>query len=328
MEIKELFLANVKKYIRPQTDPVAVKLVFDDTPAPEGAIMPMEKYGYPLTLCQGVSAARRMGLTMVFRMEDNACPPQLCAFGYLPQDFGFYPEFTVKGYLYYVAALKGLTRRDTKRKVEELLEQMTLTEVRNKKIVKLSGGMKRRVGIAQALLNEPEVLVLDEPTSGLDPGERVRFRNLLSEFAHDKIVLISTHIVSDVEYIAMRNAIMKDGKITIDTDACNHCGRCTAACPFGAVTESVTGYKVYIGGRWGKKIASGRPLDKIFTSEEEVIRLVERIILFFRDEGVTGERFADTIARLGFDYVQDKLLNSSIDKAAILKKEVEGGATC
>ena len=90
---------------------------------------------------------------------------------------------------------------------------MTLTEVRNKKIVKLSGGMKRRVGIAQALLNEPEILVLDEPTSGLDPGERVRFRNLLSEFAQDRIVLISTHIVSDVEYIAMQNAIMKDGRI-------------------------------------------------------------------------------------------------------------------
>ena len=90
---------------------------------------------------------------------------------------------------------------------------MTLTEVRNKKIIKLSGGMKRRVGIAQALLNEPEILVLDEPTSGLDPGERIRFRNLLSEFAQDRIVLISTHIVSDVEYIAMQNAIMKDGKI-------------------------------------------------------------------------------------------------------------------
>ncbi len=123
-------------------------------------------------------------------------------------------------------------------------------------------------------------------------------------------------------------AKMKDGKITIDTEACNHCGRCTSRCPFGAVTESVNGYKVYIGGRWGKKIASGRPLDRIFTSEEEVIRLVERIILFFRDEGITGERFADTIARLGFDYVQDKLLSGSIDKAAVLEKEVEGGATC
>ena len=91
-------------------------------------------------------------------------------FGYLPQEFGFYPEFTVKDYLYYVAALKGLKKREARRKTEELLAQMTLTEVRNKKIVKLSGGMKRRVGIAQALLNEPEILVLDEPTSGLDPG--------------------------------------------------------------------------------------------------------------------------------------------------------------
>ena len=134
-------------------------------------------------------------------------------FGYLPQEFGFYPEFTVKDYLYYVAALKGLKKREARRKTEELLAQMTLTEVRNKKIVKLSGGMKRRVGIAQALLNEPEILVLDEPTSGLDPWERVRFRNLLSEFAQDRIVLISTHIVSDVEYIAMQNAIMKDGRI-------------------------------------------------------------------------------------------------------------------
>lgn len=134
-------------------------------------------------------------------------------FGYLPQEFGFYPEFTVKDYLYYMAALKGLKKREARRKTEELLVQMTLTEVRNKKIIKLSGGMKRRVGIAQALLNEPEILVLDEPTSGLDPGERIRFRNLLSEFAQDRIVLISTHIVSDVEYIAMQNAIMRDGKI-------------------------------------------------------------------------------------------------------------------
>lgn len=134
-------------------------------------------------------------------------------FGYLPQEFGFYPEFTVKDYLEYVAVLKGLSDKDSKRRIHELLEQMTLTHVRNKKISKLSGGMKRRVGIAQALLNEPEILILDEPTSGLDPGERVRFRNLLSEFAHDRIVLISTHIVSDVEYIATQNAVMKGGKL-------------------------------------------------------------------------------------------------------------------
>lgn len=133
--------------------------------------------------------------------------------GYLPQEFGFYPEFTVQDYLEYMAALKGLPRTEAARQINALLERVSLTEVRCKKIIKLSGGMKRRVGIAQALLNDPEILILDEPTAGLDPGERVRFRNLLSEFAQERIVLISTHIVSDVEYIAAENAVMKAGKI-------------------------------------------------------------------------------------------------------------------
>lgn len=134
-------------------------------------------------------------------------------FGYLPQEFGFYPGFSVQDYLEYIATLKGLTRTETRSRIHTLLKRVSLYDVRRKKISKLSGGMKRRVGIAQALLNDPEVLVLDEPTSGLDPGERVKFRNLLSEFAHDRIVLISTHIVSDIEYIATCNAVMKEGKI-------------------------------------------------------------------------------------------------------------------
>lgn len=123
-------------------------------------------------------------------------------------------------------------------------------------------------------------------------------------------------------------AKVENGKITIDSGACNHCGRCIEKCPFGAVNESVVGYRVYIGGRWGKQVAEGRMLDKIFTSEDEIVDLAERVILFFRDEGLSGERLADTIARLGFDYVQDKLLNSRIDKSEILKKNVVGGATC
>ncbi len=134
-------------------------------------------------------------------------------FGYLPQEFGFYPEFTVNDYLEYISTLKGISYKESKKRIDELLDQMTLSDVKYKKIRKLSGGMKRRVGIAQALLNNPDILILDEPTSGLDPGERIRLRSLLSEFSKEKIVLISTHIVSDVEYIATKQAIMKDGRI-------------------------------------------------------------------------------------------------------------------
>lgn len=134
-------------------------------------------------------------------------------FGFLPQDFGYSRDLTVKDYLEYVAALKDVPARETAKKIDHLLEILTLSDVKGKKIAKLSGGMKRRVGIAQAMLNDPKILVMDEPTAGLDPGERVRFRNFISEFSHNRIVLISTHIVSDIEYIATRNAIMKAGKI-------------------------------------------------------------------------------------------------------------------
>ena len=119
-----------------------------------------------------------------------------------------------------------------------------------------------------------------------------------------------------------------DGKVIIDPNECNNCGRCKGKCPFGALEEYTEGYKVYVGGRWGKKVAHGHPLSKIFTSEEEVLDVVERAILFFRDEGITGERFADTMDRLGMEYVEDKLLNQAINKEAILNKTVKGGATC
>lgn len=134
--------------------------------------------------------------------------------GYLPQDFGFYPEFSVKEYLLYIAAIKGIRSSVAKMRVRELISQVGLTKATNQKMKKLSGGMKRRVGIAQAMLNDPGILILDEPTAGLDPNERIRFRNLISELSRERMVLLSTHIVSDIEYIANEIWLMKSGTIT------------------------------------------------------------------------------------------------------------------
>lgn len=211
--------------------------------------------GVSLTLTDGVwglIGANGAGKTTLMRMMAGILSPTsgriLCdgadtkamgehwrdILGYLPQSFGFYPEFTVADYLEYMAALKGIEKRAARKKIEELCEVLSLTKVYKNKIKKLSGGTQRRVGIAQAMLNDPEVLILDEPTSGLDPGERVRFRNLLSEFARGRIVLISTHIVSDVEYIAAQNAVMKDGRI-IDVGSTDELLRAVAGKVFTAL---------------------------------------------------------------------------------------------
>ena len=133
--------------------------------------------------------------------------------GYLPQDFGFYPEFTVKDYLLYIASIKGVRPIVARKRVKELISKVGLTKVANKRMKKLSGGMKRRAGIAQAMLNDPQILILDEPTAGLDPNERIRFRKLISELAEERLVLLSTHIVSDIEYVASEVWLMKDGKM-------------------------------------------------------------------------------------------------------------------
>lgn len=133
--------------------------------------------------------------------------------GYLPQDFGYYPEFTGMDFLLYMAALKGIGKAQAKRKSDELLQLVSLQDVAKKKIRTYSGGMKQRLGIAQALLNQPQVLVLDEPTAGLDPKERVRFRNLIEDWGKENIILLSTHIVSDIEHIAGDVLMMKDGQL-------------------------------------------------------------------------------------------------------------------
>lgn len=133
--------------------------------------------------------------------------------GYLPQSFGYYPEFTAYDFMMYIAALKGIPKLKAKIKTDELLEMVSLQHEAKKKIKTFSGGMKQRLGIAQALLNDPKILILDEPTAGLDPKERVKFRNIISRMGAERIILLSTHIVSDVEHIANIIMIMKNGQL-------------------------------------------------------------------------------------------------------------------
>lgn len=153
--------------------------------------------------------------------------------GYLPQDFGYYEDFSAYRFLHYMAALKAIPEEYAKERIEELLDIVDLMAVKDKKLKTFSGGMLRRVGIAQALLNNPEILILDEPTSGLDPKERVRFRNIISSLGKNRIVILSTHIVSDVEYIADRIMIMKNGEMIrmgTETEMLEEVGGCVWKC--------------------------------------------------------------------------------------------------
>ena len=141
--------------------------------------------------------------------------------GYMPQQQGLYDDFTLNRFLWYMAALKGLKKKEAKAKITSLLETVNLKESAHKKLGSFSGGMKQRALIAQALLNDPKILILDEPTAGLDPKERIRIRNFISEIAENKIVLISTHVVSDIEFIAKEIILLKSGRL-VSHDTCQN----------------------------------------------------------------------------------------------------------
>lgn len=133
--------------------------------------------------------------------------------GYMPQEFFVYPTLTARGFLEYMGSLKGINEKDLKNKIDEVLEFVNLKEVANKRVVTFSGGMKRRIGIAQAIINDPKIIILDEPTAGLDPQERIRFLNILGDMGKNRIIIISTHIVSEIEAISRDVIVMKKGKL-------------------------------------------------------------------------------------------------------------------
>lgn len=157
--------------------------------------------------------------------------------GYLPQNFGYYPNFTGWDFMMYLAALKGLPKITATERCEELLQSVGLYEVRNKKIKTYSGGMRQRIGIAQALINDPSILVLDEPTVGLDPKERAKFRNIISSLSGDKVVLLSTHIVSDIEYIADDILVMKNGELALKEHSESICCNISGLVWIGTVNQ-------------------------------------------------------------------------------------------
>lgn len=143
--------------------------------------------------------------------------------GYLPQEFGYYKNYTPTQFLMYLSALKGIDKNKAEKKIKELLELVAIDDAADKKMKKFSGGMIQRVGIAQALLNDPKILILDEPTAGLDPKERMRFKNIISELSRDRIIIISTHIVSDIEFIANEIVMIKDHRILYKDSTSNIC---------------------------------------------------------------------------------------------------------
>ena len=160
----------------------------------------------------GLLGVNGAGKTTLMRMICTAITPTSGEILWNGKSYGFYPDLSVYDYMLYIASIKGIRPIMAKKRALKLLEQVGMAEKRKRKMRTLSGGMIRRVGIAQAMLNDPRILVLDEPTAGLDPNERIRFRNLISELSEDRLVLLSTHIVSDVEYVANEIILMKEGK--------------------------------------------------------------------------------------------------------------------